>query len=163
MKVNHILSESVLTENGDMMYQIVDIHTKEPVGKPSTNGRSLRRKAHRLDNEYGANRYVVKMFRNVDEWDRNDHRLRQQVDKEKQDRADHTRTRDEFRDKMKSREGQSLQSGDRVYSRQKDKMYVVKRVTPDGVLFKGANRPVKVNTKNSGKKTDLGHRVFLLV
>lgn len=97
------------------------------------------------------------------EWDRSDLELAKQVDRKKQAAADRTRDRDEFRAKMRSKEGQSLQAGDRVYSRKNDKMYVVKRVTPDGVLFKGAERPVQINTKDTGRKTDLGHRVFLVV
>lgn len=81
-------------------------------------------------------------------------------DKFNKDTLDKTRTRDEFVAKMKDREGQSLQAGDRVFSPSTKKMYVVKRVTPDGVLFKGADKPIKVNAQDTGKKTELGHRIF---
>ena len=156
MKLNHILTEQL----DGVKYQIVDSKTGDLIGKPSENGRRLRRKADKMDLEYGAVRYVVRLIR---EWDRSDLELAKQVDRRKQAQADKTRDRDEFRAKMRDKEGQSLQAGDRVYSRKNDKMYVVKRVTSDGVLFKGAERPVKINTKDTGRKTDLGHRVFMAV
>jgi hypothetical protein len=42
------------------MYQVYDSHTGAEVGKPSKSLRSAHRKADKLDNEYGAVRYVVR-------------------------------------------------------------------------------------------------------
>lgn len=41
-------------------YQIIDIQTKQPVGKPYPTLRAARRRADKLDLEYGAIRYIVK-------------------------------------------------------------------------------------------------------
>ncbi len=100
---------------------------------------------------------LVEVFKAPDDWQAAGVDDRERFSK---DTLDKTRTRDEFIDKMRDKEGQSLQAGDRVYSKSTNKMYVVKRVTPDGILFKGANKLIKVNPQDTGKKTDLGHRIF---
>lgn len=47
-------------EEDEVMFQIIDTKTKEPVGEPSTNKLRLTRRADKLDNQYGAVRYIVK-------------------------------------------------------------------------------------------------------
>ena len=44
----------------ELLYQIYDTKTKEPIGKPSKHRRRLANRCDKLDNEYGAVRYVVR-------------------------------------------------------------------------------------------------------
>jgi len=55
-----------LFENDTHEYQVIDTHTKEPVGKPHKNRLSASRKANKKDLEYGAIRYTVKPVKKAD-------------------------------------------------------------------------------------------------
>ena len=48
-------------------YQVVDNKTGRSVGKPHVSRQSARRKADKLDNEYGAYRYGVRMVEIAEE------------------------------------------------------------------------------------------------
>lgn len=44
-----------------MSYQVIDIQTKQPVGKAFSDAKAARAKRDRLDRAYGAVRYVVRL------------------------------------------------------------------------------------------------------
>jgi len=43
-----------------MTFSIIDIHTKQSVGKPYNDRQRARNRANKLDMQYGACRYVVR-------------------------------------------------------------------------------------------------------
>lgn len=105
------------------------------------------------------NKVTFKQF--LLEVDASDLELQKQVQRQKDLRRQRTQTRDEFQQRM-AQSGGGIRKGDRVYEPNTGRMYPVVKVTDQGVFFKGNSQPTRGQYVDTGKKTELGHRIFQL-
>ena len=101
--------------------------------------------------------------KHLPEWDRTDLDWGREIQQRKDRKTDdlNPQAMQDFEKQMRNQDSDSIKKGDRVYSPKAKKMYAVKKITADGVYLQGMDRPVKVALRNSGKTTDVGHRIFV--
>jgi hypothetical protein len=100
------------------------------------------------------------MERKLNEVDASDVAWSNEIRQKQADKVADERPRKDFEQRVKQRTG-GVSVGDRIYNPKTKKMYTVGKVTADGVYIKGGSRPIKLQLKDTGRTTELGHRVFV--
>ena len=96
----------------------------------------------------------------LNEVDASDVDWQREIRQKQADKVADEKPRKDFEQRMSKRTG-GVSVGDRIYNPKTKKMYTVGKVTSDGVYIKGGSRPIKINLKDTGRTTELGHRVFV--
>jgi len=96
----------------------------------------------------------------LNEVDASDVEWQREIRQKQDDKVADEKPRKDFEQRMSKRTG-GVAVGDRIYNPKTKKMYTVGKVTSDGVYIKGGSRPIKINLKDTGRTTELGHRVFV--